>query len=109
MPRVSQQPAASKQAPQDTLELREVFVRTYDETPLVKVIYRETDVVKEFDRINVKDDDWPQYELREVTATDLNGNFANLLFCAKDGPVFEVQGQLIVDQEFVKHRKCNVP
>ncbi|KAE9373671.1 hypothetical protein N431DRAFT_544596 [Stipitochalara longipes BDJ] len=84
-------------------EIRETYVAEGDEETLQKLIYQEQDVVKEFDRANNHEDTWAIHELRDVTAVDQEGNIANLLFCARDGHTFTVQGQIFVDQEFVKY------
>ncbi|PMD41282.1 hypothetical protein L207DRAFT_632729 [Hyaloscypha variabilis F] len=96
-------PRVHKPSLAELAEIRETYIVEGDEETLEKIIYQEQDVVKVFDRDNNHEDLWAIHELRDVTAVDQQGKIVNLLFCARDGHNFNVQGQLFVDQEFVKY------
>jgi len=98
-------PRVYKPSLAELAEIRETYIVEGDEETLEKIIYQEQDVVKVFDRANNHEDLWAIHELRDVTAVDQQGKIVNLLFCARDGHNFTVQGQLFVDQEFVKYCK----
>jgi hypothetical protein len=106
--RVAIMPRVHKPSLAELAEIRETYIVEGDEETLEKITYQEQDVVKVFDRANNHEDLWAIHELRDVTAVDQQGKIVNLLFCARDGHNFTVQGQLFVDQEFVKYCKSSI-